>query len=238
MDNLTLIKNGLWHNNPALMQLLGLCPLLAVSNSFISSFTLGIATIFVLTTSNTIISFFKKYISYDLRIPFFMLIISSVVTVIILAMKAISYNLYQTLGVYLALITTNCVILGRIEAFAYKNSISKAALDGLSNGLGFSLVLILLGSIREVIGQGTLFANCHLLFGDYANNFVLRIHTPDSNFIIALLPPGAFFILGLLIAFKNIITARYLNNKANNRIHNNINEQATKIKDIPTISKS
>jgi electron transport complex protein RnfE len=225
-----IIKNGLWYNNPAIMQLLGLCPLLAVSNTLISAIALGLATILVLTLSNTIISLIKNYIDYNLRIPFFMLVIASIVTCLILIMQSYSYSLYQSLGVYLALITTNCVILGRIEAFAYKNNVLKSALDGLSNGLGFSLVLIILGSIREILGQGTLFANANLLFGEYGNNLILHFNNTNNNFIIALLPPGAFFILGLLIATKNYI------NIINDRTSSEINEQRTNISNIPKIS--
>lgn len=228
-SNSNIIKNGLWKNNPAIIQLLGLCPLLAVSNTAISAITLGLATIIVLTFSNTLIALLKSKIDYNLRIPYFMLIIACNVTCIILLLKAISFELYQSLGVYLALITTNCVILGRVEAFAYKNSITKACLDGIANGLGFSLVLFILGSIREIIGQGTLFSNANMLFGTFGDQLVLHIHSINSNFILALLPPGAFFILGILIALKNYLE---LINKKNNPY-----EQRTKISDIPKISK-
>ncbi len=227
-SNTKIIKNGLWNNNPAIVQLLGLCPLLAVSNTAISSITLGIATIIVLTFSNGLIALLKSRIDYNLRIPYFMLIVACNVTCIILLLKAISFELYQSLGVYLALITTNCVILGRIEAFAYKNNISKACLDGAANGLGFSLALFLLGSLREIIGQGTLFANANLLFGDLGEHLVVHIHSANSNFILALLPPGAFFILGILIALKNFLSLRKKNNPY---------EQRTKISDIRKIPK-
>lgn len=225
MNNAEILKNGLWHNNPALMQLLGLCPLLAVSNTFVSGFTLGMATILVLVCSNSLIALLRKHIDYNLRIPFFMLIIASLVTCIIFFIKSLSFELYNTLGVYLALITTNCVILGRIEAFAYKNTVPKAILDGLANGLGFTIVLIILGCIREALGQGTLFANSSIIFGPLADSFVIHLNTTNNNFILALLPPGAFFILGLLIALKNYFTAKTIQH-----------EQATKISDIRKIS--
>lgn len=228
MKSSEIIKNGLWHNNPAIMQLLGLCPLLAVSNTLITAMTLGLATIIVLMLSNTIISLIKNHIDYNLRIPYFMLVIASIVTCLIFVMQAYSYSLYQSLGVYIALITTNCVILGRIEAFAYKNNVLKSCLDGLSNGLGFSLVLIILGSIREILGQGTLFANSHLLFGEYGHHLVIYFNTSHNNFIIALLPPGAFFILGFLIALKNHIKTFKSKN-----LNHKINEQRTYISDIP-----
>lgn len=230
--NKQILYQGLWSNNPALMQLLGLCPLLAVSNTAISALTLGIATIIVLVASNIIISSIKSYISFNLRIPYFMVIIASMVTLIVFLLQAYSYDLYKSLGVYLALITTNCVILGRIEAFAYKNSVLKSALDGLANGLGFTVVLLLLGSLREIIGQGTLFANSQLLFGAAANNFVIHFGTAN-NFILALLPPGAFFIMGLLIASKNILTS-----KVTKKNIVTYHEQSTKITDIPKIPRA
>lgn len=229
-SNQEIIKNGLWSNNPAIIQLLGLCPLLAVSNTAISALTLGLATILVLVFSNTLVAALKNQISYNLRIPYFMLIIACNVTCIILFLKAISYELYQSLGVYLALITTNCVILGRVEAFAYKNNIGKASLDGLSNGLGFSFVLLILGSVREILGQGTLFANADLLFGKFGENLVIHFHNVNYNFILALLPPGAFFILGMMIALKNYLKLKTQKSKINNQY-----EQRAKISDIPTI---
>ncbi len=207
LTNSEILKNGIWTNNPALMQLLGLCPLLAVSNNTINAVTLGIATTIVLVISNTIIAALKNYIDTQLRIPYFMFVIASMVTLLLIIMQAASYELYKNLGVYLALITTNCVILARVEAFAYKTNIKQAFFDGLANGLGFFIVLFLLGSLREIIGQGTLFANFNLLFGSTANNWIINL--PISNnyhFILALLPPGAFITLGLLIALKNYFT--------------------------------
>ena len=230
-----LIKEGLWSNNPALVQLLGLCPLLAVSNTAISALTLGLATTLVLIISNVLIALFRNHIDYNFRIPYFMLIIASIVTCIILILQAKSYELYQSLGVYLALITTNCVILGRIEAFAYKNTVFKSFIDGLANGIGFSVILLILGSFRELIGQGTIFSNAHLLFGDIGHDFQLNFHSFfDGKFILALLPPGAFFSLGLLIAFKNSFTNIQSTCNHNNTTNNN--EQKTNISNIPTLS--
>jgi len=212
LSNTQIITNGLWYNNPAIVQLLGLCPLLAVSNTTINAFTLGISTIIVLVFCNTIIAALKHYIDHKLRIAYFMLIISSIVSFILIIMQSYTYELYKTLGVYLALITTNCIILARIEAFAYKTSITKAFIDGLFTGIGFFIVLIILGSIREIIGQATLFANFNQLFGSIANNWTISLKSFNINysFIIAILPPGAFITLGLLIALKN-----YLSNNSN-----------------------
>lgn len=206
MSKLKIIKNGLWTNNPALTQLLGLCPLLAVSNTAVNAMTLGLASIVVLVLCNATIAGIKKYINYNIRIPYFMLLIASIVTCLLILLQSYSYDLYKTLGVYLALITTNCVILARIEAYAYKNTIFKAILDGFANGLGFCIVLLILGSLREILGQGTLFAHFDQLFGEPAKNWVINFSHQPYHFILALLPPGAFLTLGFLIALKNYLT--------------------------------
>lgn len=173
--------NGLWKNNPALVQLLGLCPLLAVSTTVVNALALGLATIFVLVASNTLIACVGRFIAPHLRMPIFVLIIAGFVTVVQLLLAAYHYSLYQSLGIFLALITTNCVIMGRAESFAYKNPPLSSAVDGLAQGTGFTLVLVLLGGIREYLGQ---------------------------HFVLAILPAGAFILMGLLIATKNWIQAR------------------------------
>lgn len=226
---INIIKNGLWYNNPAILQLLGLCPLLAVSNNLVNALTLGIATTIVMLLSSSVISLLRNYIDNSLRIPYFMLIIASIVTLVILYIKAFSYNLYNTLGVYLALITTNCVILGRIEAFAYKNNFTKSIIDSLANGLGFSIVLVLLGAIREIIGNGTLCYNCQQLLGSHANNWVINFDFILSDkIIIAIMAPGAFLSMGFIIALKNYLSS--FKNKTK------IYEQTKKISDIPTLT--
>jgi electron transport complex protein RnfE len=197
------LKNSVWDNNPAIVQLLGLCPLLAVSNNLINALTLGLATLIVLTLGSFIISILKKYINKNLRIPYFMLIIASIVTLLILYLKAFSFEIYKILGVYLALITTNCVILGRVEAYAYRNTVLKSTFDGFCSGLGFTIILIILGSIRELLGQGSLCYNCHLLFGQLLPTITI---TKQYNFMLMLLPPGAFLCMGFLIALKNYLS--------------------------------
>lgn len=192
MNSLDIIKSGLWHNNPATQQLLGLCPLLAVSNTFENALFLGLATLFVLICTNSVISACRSFISHEFRIPLFMLLIASFVTCIQYGVQAYAFSMQQSLGIFLALITTNCVILGRAEAFAYKQPIPRALLDGISQGLGFLIVLMLLGAIREIIGQGTLW-----------NYPILPNY---SGFLLILLPPGAFIILGFLLALKNLST--------------------------------
>jgi len=204
----TLTNNGLWKNNPALVQLLGLCPLLAVSASVVNSLGLAAATMFVLVTSNLSVALIRNVVSETVRLPAFVMIIAAAVTAIELLMKAYTYELYQILGIFLPLITTNCVILGRADAFASKNPILPSAYDGFIMALGFAVVLVLLGAIRELLGTGGLFANMHLLFGESARAWHLVLAVDYPSFLLAILPPGAFIITGLLIAIKNQIDAR------------------------------
>ncbi|MBT3672618.1 MAG: electron transport complex subunit E [Porticoccaceae bacterium] len=198
-------ENGLWHNNPALVQLLGLCPLLAVSSTVANALGLGLATMMVLIGSNTIVSLIRNHVNDAVRLPVFVIIIATFVTCAELLMKAYTYDLYQILGIFVPLIVTNCAILGRAEAFASKNNVSLAALDGFMMGMGFLLVLVALGAIRELLGQGTLFVDMHLLFGPIAANWLIQPFGPNYSFLIIVLPPGAFLVTGLLIALKNII---------------------------------
>ena len=200
-------KNGLWTNNPALVQLLGLCPLLAVTGTVVNALGLGIATLAVLIGSNTIVSLIRNHVCDAVRLPAFVMIIAAFVTCTELLMKAYTYELYQILGIFIPLIVTNCAILGRAEAFASKNSVGMAAFDGLMMGLGFLAVLVLLGAIRELLGQGTLFADMHLLFGAVASGWMIQPFGENYSFLIAVLPPGAFLVTGFLIAIKNAIDA-------------------------------
>lgn len=198
--------NALWHNNPALVQMLGLCPLLAVSNSTVNALGLGIATLFVLLGSNLIISLLKNHVHDAIRLPAFVLIIASFVTLAELLMQAYAYKLQLILGIFLPLIVTNCLILARAESHAKKHSLVSSLVDALSMGLGFFWVLLLLGILREALGQGTLFTNMHILFGEQARNW--QITLADSGILLALLPPGAFMLLGFIAAFKNWIEQR------------------------------
>jgi len=191
-----IIRNGLWQNNPGLVQLLGLCPLLATSSSLTNALGLGFATMLVLAATNGVISLFRQHIPNEIRIPVFVMIIASVVTAIELLMHAYTFALYQSLGIFIPLIVTNCIVIGRAEAFASKNAVLPSIFDGLMMGTGFCAVLATLGAIREILGQGTLFDGADLLLG------------PWANFLLAILPPGAFLVLGCLIAAKNAIEAR------------------------------
>ena len=204
-DKLLISKNGLWNNNVALVQLLGLCPLLAVTGTVVNGLGLGIATLMTLVLSNSIVSLIRPWLKTEIRIPVFVLIIASIVTTIELAMNAWFHDLYLVLGIFIPLIVTNCSIIARAEAFASKNSLLDSALDGFMMGLGFTLVLVVLGGMRELIGFGTLFANAQLMFGAAGESMMLKFGENYDGFLLAVLPPGAFIGLGLLIAIKNII---------------------------------
>ncbi|VUD52304.1 Electron transport complex subunit RnfE [Thalassocella blandensis] len=211
--------NGIWKNNPALVQLLGLCPLLAVTGSFVNAMGLGLATMVVLIGSNVSVSIIRNAVSDAIKLPAFVMIIASFTTCTELLMQAFTYELYQILGIFIPLIVTNCSILGRADAFASKNKILPSALDGFMMGLGFLLVLLLIGGIREIIGNGTLFANMHLLFGEAAKNWTLHIFGEQyKGFLVAVLPPGAFLVAGLLIALKNITDAKIQQRLAQNKV--------------------
>ena len=203
-----IAKQGLWKNNPALVQILGLCPTLAVTTSATNALGLGVATAAVLMLSNLAISLVRNGVPNEIRIPVYVMIIAALVTCVQLVMNAYLYDLYQALGIFIALIVTNCVIIGRAEAFANRNPPLLALFDGLMMGLGFTLVLLVLGGLREILGQGTLFAGAEQLLGPWAAGLKIELFTADSGFLLAILPPGAFLALGFIIAIKNLIDAR------------------------------
>ncbi len=203
-----ITRNGLWKNNVALVQLLGLCPLLAVTSTTINGIGLGIATLVTLVLSNTLVSLVRDVVRQEVRLPVFVLIIASIVTMIELIMKAWFYDLYLVLGIFIPLIVTNCSIIGRAEGFASKNPVGVSALDGFMMGLGFLIVLTLLGMLREIIGFGTLFAQAELMFGSAARALEMTLIDDYGGFLLAILPPGAFFGLALLIVGKNLIEDR------------------------------
>lgn len=203
-----IVVDGLWSNNTGLVQLLGLCPLLAVSNTAVNGLALGLATTLTLLLSNSIVSLIRHYVRPEIRLPVFVLVIASIVTAIELAMNAWFYDLYLILGIFIPLIVTNCSIIGRAEGFASKNTLPRAALDGVMMGLGFTAVLFTLGLLRELLGNGTLLAQAHLLFGEAARGWTIVLSKDYGGFLVAVLPPGAFFGLGLLIALKNVIDRR------------------------------
>ena len=207
-EYLKITRNGLWNNNQALVALLGLCPLLAVTNNVANAISLGIATTFVLVASNLSVSLFRNHIRKEVRIPIFVLLIASFVTVVDLIMQSFFYDMYLILGIFVPLIVTNCAILARAEAFASKNTWDKSVIDGLMMGIGFSIVLILLGAIREIVGNGTLFDQANLIFGDLGTSLRVTFFDQYQGTLIALLPPGAFIGLGLIVALKNLIDSK------------------------------
>lgn len=202
-----IARDGLWRQNPGFVQLLGLCPLLATSSSVINGLGMGLATIFVLTASNLAISLVRGAVRPEVRIPLFVLIIAGLVTTVELVMQAWFPGLHRVLGLFVALIVTNCIVIGRAEAYAVRADAWRATADGLLMGLGFTLVLVTLGALRELVGHGTLLADATLLFGPMAQDWTL--HLPGyRGLLLAVLPPGAFIGLGLLVALKNWIDAR------------------------------
>jgi len=200
--------DGLWTNNQALVALLGLCPLLAVSNTLINGLGLGLATTLVLVMSNVSVSIIRDWVRPEIRLPVFVLIIASFVTTVELVMNAYFHGLYKVLGIFIPLIVTNCAIIGRAEAFASRNPVPRALVDGLAIGVGFTLALLVLGGSRELVGQGTLFDGAHLMFGEIARGWRWTISEDYPGVLLAILPPGAFMGLGLMIALKNIIDKR------------------------------
>jgi len=207
-DYLKISRNGLWNNNQALVALLGLCPLLAVTNNVVNAISLGLATTFVLIASNVTVSLFRNHIRKEIRIPIFVLLIASFVTIVDLIIQSFFYDMYLILGIFVPLIVTNCAILGRAEAFASKNSWDKSVVDGLMMGIGFTSVLILLGAMREILGNGTLFDQADLLFGEFGASLTMTFFDDYQGSLIALLPPGAFIGLGLIVALKNLVDSK------------------------------
>ncbi len=208
--------DGLWNNNIVFSQLLALCPLLAVTSTATNGLGMGLATTAVLLLSGMTVSLFRHLITPEVRIPVFVLIIATIVTLVDMSMNAWLHDLHKVLGLFIPLIVTNCAILGRAEAFASKNAVTPSILDGLMMGLGFTLALVTLGAAREIIGSGTLFANAALLLGDSLTFLELHLIPDYSGFLLVVLPPGGFLVLGFLLAGKRILDGR-LQQRTKNR---------------------
>lgn len=204
----SIVSDGLWSNNQALVAMLGLCPLLAVTTTATNGLGMGLATTAVLVLSNATISLIRNLVRQEVRLPVFVLVIASFVTAVELTMQAMLYELYLVLGLFIPLIVTNCAIIGRAEAFASKTTLDRALVDGFAVGLGFTLVLMVLGGMREFLGQGTLFYQAELLLGEGAKGFGLNLGENFQGALLAILPPGAFIGLGFLVAGKNLIDKR------------------------------
>jgi electron transport complex protein RnfE len=202
------IKDGLWKQNAGLVQLLGLCPTLAVTVNITNGVALGVATIFVMMLSNISISPIRKYVPEPARVPIFILVIAGLVTIVDLSINALSKPLYDALGIFIPLIVTNCIVLARVEAFASKNSTLPSLYDGFFMGLGLTFVLIILGAVREIVGNGTLFQNVHFLIGDKYEFLTIQLFDSSDGFLLAALPPGAFIALSALILFLNLVNQK------------------------------
>jgi electron transport complex protein RnfE len=198
-----IFADGTWRQNTGLVVLLGLCPLLAVTNTVINGLALGLATMLTLMVSNLSVSILRGLLKPEIRIPAFVLIIASVVTVVELLMHAFLYDLFRVLGIFIPLIVTNCAIIGRAEAFASRNAPLPSLMDGFATGLGFCLTLVLLGALRELSGRGTLMSGADMLLGEWGSHLAVTIIPEYSGFLLAMLPAGAFFGLALLIAARN-----------------------------------
>ncbi len=208
-----LFSQGLWKNNSALVQMLGLCPLLAVSTNITNALGLGLATTLVIVLTNITISAIRRWIPEEVRIPIYVMIIAAVVSATELAIHAWAYGLYLSLGIFIPLIATNCIVIGRAEAYASKNTVLMSALDGIAMGLGATLALSLLGALREILGKGTLFDGADQLLGSWAHILRIEVIHMDYPFLLAILPPGAFFGLGFMLALKYLIDEKIQKSK-------------------------
>lgn len=203
-----LTVQGLWKNNPGLVQILGMCPMMAISSTVVNSLGLAMATILTMVVSNGLASAIRHWVRPEVRLPVFVMVIASVVTMIELWMNAYLNTLYHVLGIFLPLIVTNCIVIARVEGFAARNALLPSLYDGLMMGLGFGLVLVAMGAMRELLGFGTLLANAQQLFGPMAANWTIHILPEQAHFLLAILPPGAFMALAVLIAIKQAIEQR------------------------------
>lgn len=195
---------GLWRDNPALVQLLGLCPLLAVTTSVVNGLALGLATTLVLVVTNTLIALLRRALLPAVRIPLYVLIVAALVTCVDLLSNALLDDLHETLGLFIPLIVTNCALLAQAENVATRRPIGEALVSGIATGLGFLAVLTALGALREIFGHGTLFAGLPMLAGERTAR--LQLHLPVSGMLVAVLPPGAFFGMAVLLALRNRLT--------------------------------
>lgn len=204
----TIIKDGMWENNGVFAMLLGLCPAMAMTGTATNALGMGLATAAVMAASSMLVGMFRNYITQEVRIPVFILVIASMVTLVDLFMNAWMHELYKVLGMFIPLIVSNCLPLARLEAFAGKNSTLPSLTDGAFMGLGFTVALTMIGAMREIIGSGTLFADAELLFGPSFKFMEMRLLPEDTGILMMILPPGGFLALGLLVVGKRILDVR------------------------------
>lgn len=208
MSNYQVFKDGLWSQNVVFAQMLALCPTMAVTTSGTNGLGMGLATTAVLVVSNVLVALIRDFVSPQVRIPVFVVLIATLVTLVDMSLNAWLHDLYKVLGLFIALIVVNCAILGRAEAYASKSPVLASALDGLGMGLGFTLALTIIGLVRELLGSGTLFAQASLLLGS-AFAFLETTVIPNyGGVLLMILPPGGFLVLGFLLAAKRIADAR------------------------------
>ena len=204
----TIAKDGLWENNGVLCQLLGMCPTMAMTTSATNGLGMGLATAFVMAASNLIVGALRGYITKEVRIPVYILVIAAMTTVVDLSLNAWMHELYKVLGLFIPLIVSNCLPLGRIEVFAAKEPAFPAFLDGLFMGIGFTLALTTIGAMREILGSGTLFSDASLLMGESFRFMEMRVLPADTGVLVAILPPGGFIAAGMLISMKRFLDIR------------------------------
>jgi len=207
-DYKVIMRDGIWDNNVVMAQMLALCPLLAVTSTATNGLGMGLATLAVLLASNVVVSLLRNIISNEVRIPVFILLIATIVTLVDLGMNAWMHDLHKVLGLFIPLIVTNCAILARAESFASREAVAPAAFDALMMGLGFTLVLVVLGGVREIIGSGTLFANAALLLGNGFSFLDMTLLDNYRGFLLMVLPSGGFLALGFLLAGKSWLDHR------------------------------
>ncbi len=204
-----IVRDGLWDNNGVIAMLLGLCPTMAMTTSATNALGMGLATAVVMAASSLTVGLFRNYITREVRIPVYILVVASYVTFVDLVMNAWMHELYKVLGLFIPLIVSNCLPLARLEAFAAKEPPKQALMDGIFMGLGFTFALTLIGAIREILGNGTLFADASLLFGPAFHVMELRILPSDmSGMLMMILPPGGFLVAGFVVVGKRILDLR------------------------------
>ena len=207
-DYRRIVKDGLWDNNGVLAMLLGLCPTMAMTTSATNGFGMGLATAVVMAASSLLVALFRKFITQEVRIPVYILIVAAMVTVVDLTMNAWMHELYKVLGLFIPLIVSNCLPLARLEAFAAKEPVLPSLVDGVAMGLGFTLALTGIGAVREIFGSGTLFADASLLLGPSFKFMEMRLLPESTNMLVMILPPGGFLVAGLVVVGKRMLDLR------------------------------
>lgn len=207
-DYRRIVRDGMWDSNGVLVMLLGMCPAMAMTTSATNGLGMGLATAAVMAASSFLVALFRRYITQEVRIPVYILIVAAMVTLVDLVMNAWLHELYKVLGLFIPLIVSNCLPLARLEAFAAKEPVLPSLVDGLVMGLGFTVSLTMIGAVREITGAGTLFADASLLLGPAFQFMETRVLPADTGMLVMILPPGGFLVTGLLIVVKRMLDVR------------------------------